>query len=180
MLVSFDPSLDGDAAFVPGFEGGLIFQHLNEPHLGIQLELMYSQASWQQDFDTLNYFRQTLYNVELPFLSYFYLGKPNKSLYFVLGSTPGYTFRREDENRIVDTVAYDQLNNRRYSQLILGLTGGIGIMQKIGPGYVQLEARASQRFINLFTGQASGSSRPLVISGSLAYLFELGKRTRKK
>jgi hypothetical protein len=175
---TFDPKLPGESSFAKGYEGGIVFQHLSDPHLGIQLEAIYAQTSWQQNFDSANYFRQELRNVEVPFVTHIYLNQQHKGVFLDIGTTTSYTVSSKNEEHVVDSVTYHyQFGKRLINRFQFGLTAGIGYIINIGSGALQIAGRFTQRFTNLLSGDKSNkdfrSSPSMVLSVSIAYLLNL-------
>ena len=176
MGVQFNPGLVGGTEFVPGYEAGLVFQHLAEPHFGIQLDLAVKQLNWQHRQDSVRYFTLQQYDVEFTAATYIYFGKPQNSVFINLGPTIGNTVKVKDQAFGSESSNVHLLGNQARTYLFYGITVGAGFTKKIGPTTWQLEGRFSQRLTNLFkTGPGSDLTfnriLPSTLGVSLAYLI---------
>ena len=183
MYLNFTPPLVGKSELVPGYEGGFVLQHVSEPHLGIQMGVTLARVGWQQTYDSVNYLRQTFYNINVPFTTYLYFGKPQSQLFFNVGPVLSYTVSIQSRGRASVEAGPSPLEGVSYNRLAYGLTGGIGAARKTGAGVLQLEARLVYRLSSLLSASPAGfpeAGKPLFLNGSVAYLLDwnyfLGKR----
>lgn len=181
MTVPFDPELPGQSKPVPGYEAGLVFQHLGEPHLGIQLELGGRQLNWQHNQDSVRSFTLQQYDIEFTAATYVYFGKPQNSLLVSLGPAIGNTVRAKDQASGGEAPDTHLLGNPSRNYLFYGIAAGAGFTKKIGPTLWQLEGRFTQRLTNLYKigpGTDLNFSRilPSTFSISLTYFVYTGSR----
>jgi hypothetical protein len=175
MQVGFTPTLVGTRKLLIGHESGLVFQHISEPHLGIQLAATFSQVAWQQKFDTVNFFRQDFYKVTLPFTTFIYLGKSPNSVFFNIGPVMSYVLALRNKSQLYNEDYNYHLEDYACTRLQLGLTASVGVAKKIGVGSVQLEARFTQNLTPLFKSrpkQTLQATSPRFLTVFLAYLLD--------
>jgi len=70
--VAFTPHIDQNP--LTSISGGLVFRHLSEPHIGLQIELNYAGKGWIENLDTLGSYKRSLQVYEIPMLAVFIAG----------------------------------------------------------------------------------------------------------
>lgn len=176
--VFFSPSVSQIPIY--GYNGGLVFKHISEPHLGIQLELNYAQKGWEESLDSGKVYRRNLAYIELPFMSHIELGKRSTKFLINIGPTFSYLFSDDTTKILIDKKSdLSYYNSKINSKLELGLCFGLGIIESTGIGDFQLEARFYQGINNLFTIDRTFSySTNQVLAAKLSYLFNFSRRYR--
>ncbi len=74
-MINFSPSVN--QGMLLGYNGGLIFRHITEKNVGLQVELNFFQHGWKE---TDSIYSRRLNYIELPFMTHIYFG--NKSRFF--------------------------------------------------------------------------------------------------
>ena len=94
-MVFFNPSVDQNMIFL-GTSSGISYRYITEKHVGLQMELKYSQRGWNEASG--KYTRQINY-IEFPFLTHIYLGNKNRFI-FNIGTKISYLLN-ESFNRFI-------------------------------------------------------------------------------
>ena len=176
-MVAFNPSIDLGLNF--GFTGGLVFKHIEQKGLGIQLELNFMQAGWKEKLDTTNRYSRQLNYIQIPFMTHVNLGEGRTRLILNLG--PYGTILLWEKERI--SLIEEQEPSDHYGRDLdnwfeFGLCAGIGLAHYTSIGVFQLEARYNQSLSNIFDYSESQfiSSKNQVVELSLSYLLDLHAR----
>lgn len=176
MGILFDPVPVGKSETSTGYEAGIVFQHLAERNLGIQLNLSARQLNWQHRQDSLRYFTLKQHDIDFTASTYIYFATPKSSFFLHLGPAIGYTLSSENQTSGSEPLTTHFLANRTRKRFFYGLTAGAGVTQKIAGATWQLEGSFSQRLTNLFQTRLSSSAAfsqimPNAFSVSLTYFF---------
>ena len=171
--------------FLPVYNGGVLFQYLNNKKLGIQTSIEFTQKGWDEITVDLGHAQYKMDFVQLDFLSLFKLNsKKENGLFLKFGPYLAYSFNAEfTESGNVDTLTlnYDSLLTN-YSKLDYGLRFGISYKLKLKNGSLQLELLYAQGLYHILERDPAGIfqsiSQSLFIN--LAYTFTLGRRETKK
>ncbi len=171
--IYFSPTISQTPAI--GRTGGLVFKHVQEPHLGIQLELNYSERGWEENYDSVNSYSRKLCYVEFPFMSHFEFGKRGTKLFLNAGASLSYLLSDADTISLTNELYRQSYDGRNVdSKMEMGLCGGLGVSQSTPIGDFQLECRFHQGVNNLFKKDTGFSfSTNQVLSVRLAYLIRL-------
>jgi hypothetical protein len=181
--VSFEPSINQQAIIT--YNGGLIFEHFEEKHAGIQLEVNFSQKGWKEIIDSVHFYSRTINYIEIPFMSHFYVGSEKANVFLNLGPYVGYGIAAKQTVTAIDTVETSNYNfTGSDNRFDFGLLGGLGIKRQFGFGILQLEGRFSLGFSDITKSVNStivGTAKNQVISISVAYLtgYPFFKRKKK-
>ncbi len=81
---------------------GLIFRHVSEPHIGIQLELNYAGRGWTENRDSLGDYTRKLSVIDIPVTAVFIIGSKNLRFAFNLGPDVTYLADDKEEISIID------------------------------------------------------------------------------
>lgn len=180
--VGFDPKIDQDLKF--GFIGGLVFKHISQKGLGIQLEVNYLQVGWSEDLDSINIYSRRLDYIQVPFMTHACIGEGN--VRFVLNAGPYLSFLVSDYERIDLLPAEEE--NIYYREdieipLEFGLCLGLGLAINTSIGIFQVEGRANLSLNNIFE---ENDATPFIVSQNqfaeltLSYLIDFRKIRGKK
>lgn len=177
---NFTPERPQEITF--GYAGGLIFKHLSQPHIGVQLELNLVQKGWTERLDATQTFRRNMNYVEVPFMTHVVLGKRNTRVFANLG--PNLAFLLSNRDSIQTVMAgedFGYYQKEIESPLQFGFSVGVGLIQRSPFGTFQLEGRATQSLTSVFTNtQRVTSSTNTNIVISLGYLIDLRPRKQKE
>jgi len=172
-MVTFDPSIDLGLNF--GFTGGLVFKHIEQKSLGIQLELNFMQAGWKEKLDTTNRYSRRLNYIQIPFMTHVSLGEGKTK--FILNLGPYGTVLLSEKESV--SLIEEQEPSAHYGRDLdnwveFGLCGGIGLSHYTSIGVFQLEARFNQSLSNIFDYSESPftSSKNQVVEVTLSYLLD--------
>ncbi len=83
---------------------GIMFRHVSEPHIGVQIELNYAGRGWTENRDSLGTYTRNLTVLDIPFTAVFIIGSKNLRFAFNLGPDVTYLLHDKEKNSIVDAV----------------------------------------------------------------------------
>jgi len=179
-----DYRLEGPT-YLQGFQGGLFFQHVAQPHVGIRVELNYVQRGWneKENEDTGLKYRRRLNYLEVPFLSHIIIGSKKFRMTLDLGPYAGYLLgAREmitDVNTGESTENKVALDNDRDNRLDYGLMLGGGFEYDLPKGAIFVGARYTFGLGNIYKEKSTASelSQNRVITIQGGYFFEFGSKS---
>ncbi|MEN8137043.1 MAG: porin family protein [Bacteroidota bacterium] len=181
--VAFDLPIEQNLNY--GYLGGIVFKHKSERKLGIQLELNYMQAGWNEKLDTINTYIRRLNYIQVPIMTHINIGEGKTNLIFNLGTYVSFLISESDEiNFIVEEEVLKYYNEPLSNNTEFGFTGGLGIVRKTSIGTFQIEARFNQSLNNIFKYEVNSQEYPFSASKNqtlevtLSYLLNL--KSRKK
>ena len=100
--VGFTPKVNQNMLAANSF--GIIFRHVSEPHIGVQIELNYAGRGWTENRDSLGTYTRNLTVLDIPFTAVFIIGSKNLRFAFNLGPDFTYLLHDKEKNSIVDAV----------------------------------------------------------------------------
>ena len=178
--VNFNPAISQN--ITTGYLGGLVFKHISQESLGIQIELNFSQQGWTETMDsTYSYFRRLNY-INLPLMTHIVLGTTKTNFFINLGPSLTYLIS-EKENLKLDITKDEQIYYRKKidNRLEYGLCVGLGLVKTTSIGSFQIECRLNQSLTDIFK-QASEpsilSSKMQTVELSISYLIDFRKGTQ--
>ena len=178
--VNFNPAISQN--ITTGYLGGLVFKHISQESLGIQIELNFSQQGWNETMDsTFSYFRR-LNSINLPLMTHIVLGTAKTNFFINLGPSLTYLIS-EKENLKLDITKDEQIYYRKKidNRLEYGLCAGLGLVKTTPIGSFQIECRFNQSLTDIFK-QASEpsvlSSKMQTVELSISYLIDFRKGTQ--
>ena len=178
--VNFNPAISQN--ITTGYLGGLVFKHISQESLGIQIELNFSQQGWNETMDsTFSYFRR-LNSINLPLMTHIVLGTAKTNFFINLGPSLTYLIS-EKENLKLDITKDEQIYYRKKidNRLEYGLCVGLGLVKPTSIGSFQIECRLNQSLTDIFK-QASEpsilSSKMQTVELSISYLIDFRKGTQ--
>lgn len=172
---NFEPDITQE--FRTGYTAGLVFKHIAQPKLGVQLEVNYVQRGWSEILSDGSSYTRTLDYVEVPFMTHVAFGRNTR---FILNLGPNASFLLSNPDSIApltpgNTEGYYQ--KEIDSNFMIALSLGIGLAKITSFGEFQLEARLTQGFNDLLgNNQGVSMSNSTNVGVTLAYLLS----TRKK
>ena len=171
--------------FLPVYNGGVLFQYLNDKKLGIQSSIEFTQKGWDEITINEGHAKFKMDFVQLEFLSLFKLSsKKENGLFLKFGPYFAYSFNSEySESGNTDTLTldYDSLLTS-YNKIDYGLRFGVSYKLKLQNGGLQLELLYAQGLYNILERDPAGIFQSINQSLfiNLAYTFTLGRRENKK
>lgn len=179
--VNFEPAVGQE--FVTGIEVGVIGRFLNTEHLGMQVELNYSQQGLHLYPATSNAYQQNFHSIQLPLTSLLQLGNGRFKFNVQAGAFLAYTFKETDVllpgGETEPPVLYAHQEE---------LPWQYGVLAAAGPafhfnfGILQLEARFTQHLsdfwkADLSRGDDFDASQRQTITFGAQWLYTIrGKR----
>jgi len=171
--------------FLPVYNGGILFQYLNDKKLGIQSSIEFTQKGWDEITVNKGHAKFKMDFVQLDFLSLFKLSsKKENGLFLKFGPYFAYSFNSEfTESGNTDTLTlnYDSLLTN-YSKIDYGLRLGVSYKLRLKNGSLELELLYAQGLYNILERDPAGIFQSINQSLfiNLAYTFTLGRRETKK
>lgn len=173
-MVSFDPRVEQDLYF--GFVGGLVFKHVSQKSLGIQVELNYLQAGWSENLESTNYYSRRLNYVQLPTMMHIIFGKGNTRFLLNLGSYFSYLV---SDIETIDLIAGEEeqiyYGKDIENQVEFGLCFGLGLSKNTSIGLFQIESRINyglSSFFDYTSDTPFDNSSSQTAELSLSYLMD--------
>ena len=160
----------------PGFASGLVFKHVSQKNMGIQMELNYNQVGWSENLDSTNTYKRRLDYIQLPFMTQITLGKQKTQYVINLGPYVSYLLSDKEEINLVDEdeeKSYYGQNVRNKAEI--GFCFGLGVLRHTSMGLFQLELRGSTSITDVFkntTDSPYASSKNINAEITLAYMID--------
>ncbi|MDR1402309.1 MAG: PorT family protein [Tannerellaceae bacterium] len=180
--VSFVPKIQ--TKFLLGTHIGFTSRWITENHLGIILEVNYTQQGWDEKFeDKMLQYTRKIDIIEVPFLTHIYFGGKRMRFFINLGPKIGFVMNEKTVNNLPGD--FEETLDSRYRELhakpvekkfAWGIGGGPGVELKTGAGNFLLEGRYYYGLGDLFNnrkGDPFPQSSSQVIFGKLTYLIPL-------
>jgi hypothetical protein len=148
--VGFTPYVKQNMLAASSF--GVMFRHVSEPNIGVQIELNYTGRGWTENRDSLGNYTRNLTVLDIPFTAAFIIG--SKKLRFAVNLGPDVTYLLHDKENIsiVDTAFYKgyygQPMNQSWS---FGFTGGASIEWYSKIGAFAIRASYNYMLTNYFS-----------------------------
>lgn len=175
-MVMFNPSVKQNMIFL-GTSSGIVYRWITEKHVGLQLELKYSQRGWEEADG--KYTRRTNY-IELPFLTHIYFGDTHR---FIVNIGPKISYLLNENVLKNDTINSTSEQHIKSIYHLFEYGGALGIGYNLhtrNAGVFEIEARGYYGLSNIFADTKSdyfNTSNYLNISINLAWYFQFtGKK----
>lgn len=172
--VNFTPTVD--QKINPGFVGGLSFKHLEQKNLGIQIELNYLQAGWNEDLDSNQHYSRQLNYLQIPFLSHLNFG--NNSAMAFLNIGPYFSYLLSEKESIEDLKEGNEeayYGTKTTNNIDVGLSLGLGFFKNTSVGVFQIEGRGNLGLNNIYSETSEfsfGSSKNINAELTLSYFID--------
>jgi len=171
--------------FLPVYNGGIMFQYLNDKKQGVQSSIEYTQKGWDEITVNEDHSKFTMDFVQLNFLSLFkFNSKKENGLFIKFGPYFAYSYNSkhtETGNTDSSYFDYDTLHTS-YNKLDYGLRVGLSYKFIIKNSSLQLEMLYAQGLYNLLERDASSIFQSLNQSLfiNVAYTFTLTRSEKRK
>lgn len=188
--IDFIPAVLQKPSF--GIHGGISAKYISEKHLGLMVELNYSQRGWTEDFSTESGFsyNKTLNYLEVPFMTHILFGN---NVRFVINAGPQLGLLLGSSDHMNEALSANIAAKREENpearigmQYILkpksfdyGIIGGVGMELKTGAGNVELEGRYYFGLGDIFENRKTkenfffNRSAHCIIEAKLSYFFKV-------
>lgn len=145
--------------FIPLYNGGFVFQYLNEQKVGLQASFLYMQKGWIEKTPEGGKADFLMDFAEFEFLSYLKFSKKKKhGLFIKFGPYIGYSFNN-NYNRVgnIDSalINYDSLQTA-YKKFDYGIAFGLSYTAKIDKSSMQIALLFRQGFYNILNQDPLG------------------------
>jgi Outer membrane protein beta-barrel domain len=100
--VGFTPTVKQNMLAANSF--GVIFRHISEPNIGVQIELNYAGRGWTENRDSLGNYTRNLTVLDIPFTAVFIIGSKNLRFAINLGPDVTYLLHNKEKISIIDAV----------------------------------------------------------------------------
>jgi hypothetical protein len=170
--VTFLPSIK--ESFLTGYNGGITARVISQNHLGVILELNYSQMGWDEIL-TGNTFSKRLNYLELPLLTHVYFGKKQFRYFINVGPKIAYLLSEKSSTNLQTLNDTDQAQFVDY-RFDYGLCAGGGVEWNTSVMSYIIEGRYYFGLSDLFNQEATfATSSNQAISINLAFLYNFKK-----
>ncbi len=145
----FDPVISQRLYY--GFTGGLVFKHISEENLGIQIELNYMQAGWEENLDSTNSYERRLNYIQLPFMTHLIIGKRKTKFILHFGPYLSYLINESAKINIINESEEKEYYKVKVTNRVeFGLCLGLGFDHYTSIGIFQFECRYNFGLSNIF------------------------------
>jgi len=176
-FVNFSPFISQNPKV--GYSGGLVFIHVSEPRLGVQIEINYAQRGWDEFLISPKKYSRSLNYIELPFLTYFELGRKKFKFLLNLGPVISYLVSNTENIYLIEETQfkshYQKSINNKFD---FGLAAGGGFSLNTSIGVFQIEGRFTQALTSIFkesNNELFSGSQNQIIGIKLSYLYNYKK-----
>jgi hypothetical protein len=174
--VSFNPKVN--EKILIGTSTGLIFRHVSEPHIGIQLEVNYAGRGWIENRDSIGTYKRNLTVLDIPVTAAFVAGSNKLRFALNLGPYVSYLLHERETISIPDTANYQNYYGKRLvNKWEFGFTGGLSVEWYTPLGAFSLRASYYHSLSNLFPLNSNtfyyAGSRTQAINAGLTYFIKL-------
>ena len=171
--------------FLPTYNGGLLFQYLNDKKIGVQSSIDYAQQGWIEKSESGGSanFKMDFVQFNLLSLIKFSMKKEN-GLFIKFGPYFGYSTNSSiSTSGNTDTLAfnYDSLAVN-YKKIDYGIKLGLSYKIKIKSNSFQIEMLFAQGLFNIIDKDPSNFIQSINqnLTFNLAYTFAFGKKGKKE
>jgi hypothetical protein len=165
-----------------GLTSGVVFKHISQKSLGIQIELNYKQSGWNENLDSTNTYKRRLNFIELPFMTHVNLGNQKTRFVINVGPYISYLLSEKEKINLLDGIEEKEYYRKKIDNKAgFGLCLGLGISRNTSIGLFQLESRISSSLTDNFKSKSDSpfsSSKNLNAELSLSYMIDY-KNIRK-
>lgn len=147
--VNFNPLVEQNLNY--GYSAGITFKHIQEKNLGIQIELNYLQAGWNEIVQLNQTYSRRLNYIQFPLMTHLNFGKKNLRFFINVGPYLAYLISNSES---IENISEGQLKSH-YNENIVnkiepGFCLGLGLTQLTSFGVFQIECRGNTGLINIF------------------------------
>jgi len=175
--VVFDPSIAQNIDF--NIIGGFVFRHISEKSLGIQVELNYLQAGWNESLDSANTYQRQLNYIQLPIMTHINLGTGKTRIIVNIGSYLSFLISEKEKINIIDEEEEkDYYRSKIKNKVQFGFCMGLGVSRHTTLGIFHVESRVNFSLSNIFEDTPEtpfNSSRNQIAELALYYLIDFKK-----
>ena len=174
--VSFNPSINQQLFF--SNSTGIIFRHVSEPHIGLQIELNIARKGWIENRDTIGNYKRNIQIMDIPAMAVFVFGSNQIRLSFTIGPYLSYRRKEKETIEISDTAFFrDYYHKPLENKLEFGFIAGLGIEMHTRIGIFALRGSYSHSLSNLFPLNVPEfyyeDSRMQVVNVGILYMVNL-------
>ncbi|MDH6304467.1 hypothetical protein M2459_001200 [Parabacteroides sp. PF5-5] len=183
--VTFSPKVQTNQML--GSHFGITGRWITENHLGLILELNYSQEGWDEKFDDPAYeYSRRINYINIPFLTHIYFGSKRVRFVFNVGPQVGYAVSESTTENVSGLDFLPGPNSSTYTtaqrsisvekKFSWGICGGPGLEFRTGIGSFMLEGRYYYGLGDIFNSRKSdhfSKSSTQVMLGKLTYLIPI-------
>ena len=159
-----------------GLTSGVVFKHISQKSLGIQIELNYKQSGWNENLDSTNTYKRQLDFIELPFMTHVNLGNQKTRFVINLGPYISYLLSEKEKINLLDGIEEKEYYGiKTDNKAGFGLCLGLGISRYTSIGLFQIESRISSSLTDNFKKTSDSpfsSSKNLNAELSLSYMID--------
>jgi hypothetical protein len=162
-----------------GFTGGLVFKHFGQRNLGIQLEINYMQAGWNEGLDDPDSYSRRLNYLQIPFMTHANLGKRKTRVVLNVGPYVSLLLSEKEQIKLEDELDMEDYYQTEIDNVgDFGLCVGLGLLRHSSIGTIQIEGRLNQGLSSIYESGFDNTfqfSRNQIIEVALYYMFDISK-----
>jgi hypothetical protein len=157
---------------------GVMFRHVSEPHIGVQIDVNYAGRGWTENRDSLGNYTRNLTVLDIPFTAAFIIGSKNLRFAFNLGPDVTYLLHDKEKISIADTAYYmDYYGMPLKQKWSFGFNGGASIEWYSKIGTFAIRASYSYMLTNYYSLKSDifyfEESRSQTINLGVSYFIRL-------
>jgi hypothetical protein len=172
-IASFKPSIK--QSFLPSYAFGLVFRHVSEPNIGLQLEINSFGKGWKELIDSVGSYTRRLETISIPITAVFIAGSKTLRFSFIVGPYVSYLRDNSETVDLLEPFSRPHYYKSLESKWEFGFTGGVAaeIHTKIG-GFA-VRATYNHALTNIFPLNRDefyfSASRQQVIHAGMMYFY---------
>lgn len=157
---------------------GLVFRHVSEPRIGLQLEVNFAHKGWIEKRDSVADYKRVMQTVDVPMLAVFLFGKKKMKFAFSIGPYLSYR-RKETENlQLSDSASFRPYYLKPLEdKWEFGLMAGLGLELHSRIGVFAIRGSYHYGLTNLFPLNVPEfyyeNSRMQMINAGFLYMVNL-------
>jgi hypothetical protein len=131
---------------------GVMFRHVSEPHIGVQIDLNYAGRGWTENYDSLGNYTRNLTVLDIPFTAVFIMGSKKLRFAFNLGPDLTCLLHEKEKISVIDTAYYKGYYGVPLAQKwSFGFNGGASVEWYSNIGTFAIRASYSYMLTNYFS-----------------------------
>lgn len=170
--VGFKPQIK--ESYLPSPAFGLVFRHVSEPNIGLQIEVNSWGKGWKELIDSVGSYTRNLHTINIPVMASFIAGSKTIRFAFTIGPYISYLYK--DSETIEMPEEYFRLHYQKplASNWEFGFTGGVSAEIHTKLGAFAIRASYNQALTNLYPLNKEyyfSASRQQVIHAGIMYFY---------
>lgn len=163
-------------SFLPSEYYGLVFRHVSEPNIGLQIEINSTGTGWKELVDSVGSYTRRLETINIPVTAAFIAGKRTMRFAFTVGSYVSYLRHNEE---FIDMPVNPKIKKHYFQPLVsrweFGFIAGASAEVHTKIGAFAVRASYSHALTNLFPLNQKtiykSASRQQIIHAGVMYFY---------